>query len=132
MQFLAQLIEVALNELFEKCVLELPPEELDSFQAECEIENYGINEPLYLVTLCGWQIFVWWMYYGDGTRKLEAYHAQSIAIGECQGCTAIYPESELRDFHGRKLCDHCRFQCPVVTIKQGNLQALPVSMPTSD
>lgn len=70
MNLIAQIINAALNELFEKGVIELPPEEMDTFQAECEIENYGVNEPLYSVVMCGWEIFIW-----ECQGRIEAYFA---------------------------------------------------------
>jgi hypothetical protein len=101
MKTIAQIIEAALNELFERGVIDLPPEEMESFEAECEMEYDTSKNGVSVVILCGWYVFVWWM---NGT--LEAYYSMSATFVPCSGCTAPTPENELLN----GVCSSCEWQ----------------------
>jgi hypothetical protein len=100
MQFIAQLIEAALAELFDKGVIEEPPDAMESFQAECEIE-YATGDHVSIVSLCGWNVFIWLI-----NGVLEAYHSMSMTSVPCIDCTAPTPKNEL--YMGR--CSSCYWQ----------------------
>lgn len=101
---LSQLIQACIDELYEeKGVIDLD-DEMTVFQADCEIEYDFSENGVSIIKMCDWLIFVWWM-----NGKLEAYHSQSVATGICGGCGATEPVSELYDFHGRNLCNSCRW-----------------------
>jgi hypothetical protein len=109
MYLMAQIIEVTLDALYDKGVIDLS-DDTEEFQTECEIE-YDLNQPhgVTIVSMCGWYVFIWWMYYGDGTKRLEAYHTMSMTFVECQGCGANTPANELKEIQGKNLCDSCRY-----------------------
>ena len=75
MDNIAQIISAALNELFERGVIDLPPEEMEqeeiaAFQAKCEIDYGPPGSKSIMVMSPDWVVFVW-----KRNRKYEAYWA---------------------------------------------------------
>jgi|SRR6266704_4394643 len=101
MNFIAQIIEASLNELFERGVIDLPPEEMESFEAEFEIEYDASERGVTVVQAFGWMIFIWRL-----NGFLAAYHSMSMTFLPCAGCTTPTPENEMPF----GVCSSCEWQ----------------------
>lgn len=104
MELIASIIQAALEELFEKAVLELTPDEIECLDAEVTIEGGGNG--MFYVEICGWKVFIW-----EYAQARKAFFSYSLATDICSSCEVRFCASDLVTVAGRLRCDYCALKC---------------------